>query len=283
MQPTLDGFCEAFWNLKRKRMPLVVVTLVGCRGSVPNQVGARMIVGGDDEQRGTVGGGKLELRCVEVAREMLVDPSVEATQLLTWNLQTEIGMSCGGEVTLFFERFLPAEVWRIAVFGAGHVSQALCPILTQLDCDLTVIDPRQDWLDKLPPASDLLKKLLATEMQSALNQIDPNSFVLMMTMGHGFDFPVLYRALTEFQFPFLGVIGSTAKRARLERELRQAGYEGEMDFACPLGEDFGSNAPMEIALSISAQLLKRRDQWRLSLMQATIKKEKLKTRFNLEQ
>lgn len=269
MQPTLAGFCEAFLNFQRKREPLVIITLVNCRGSVPNQVGARMIVGPGDLHRGTIGGGKLELRCVEMAQQMLSGMQADTTRLVTWNLQTEIGMSCGGEVTLFFEHYRPDEVWRIAIFGGGHVSQALCPILTQLDCELTVIDPRRDWLNKLPPASDRLNKLLIEDMPLALDQLLPQSFVLLMTMGHGFDFPILQRALTEFQFPFLGVIGSKAKRSRLETELRQQGFRGEMNFACPLGEDFGSNAPMEIALSIAAQLLKRRDEWRLAKKQST--------------
>jgi xanthine dehydrogenase accessory factor len=45
------------------------------------------------------------------------------------------------------------------------------------------------------------------------------------------------------------------KRNRLEQELQRK------DFHCPLGEDFGSNAPAEIALSMIAQLLRERDKY----------------------
>jgi len=73
-------------------------------------------------------------------------------------------------------------------------------------------------------------------------------------MGHSHDLPILKVALNEHAFPFVGVIGSKAKRNRLEAEL------GKTNFHCPLGEDFGSNAPVEIALSMVAQLLKERDR-----------------------
>src|SRR6267154_2734965 len=36
--------------------------------------------------------------------------------------------------------------------GAGKVVQALVPVLAPLDCQITVVDPRREWLDKLPRA-----------------------------------------------------------------------------------------------------------------------------------
>lgn len=238
---------------------MVVVTLVGSRGSVPQNLGARMIVGRDQVFFGTIGGGKLEHRCTELAQKFFDDPEGGQTQTVTWNLQTELGMSCGGEVTLFLERFDPSESWNIAIFGAGHVAQELVPILLKLDCDLTVVDPRADWLAKLPEENVRYRKFCTSEMSLVLAQLPSNSFVLLMTMGHRFDFPILRQALAVHQFPYLGVIGSNAKRAKLERELQDDGYRGDMNFYCPLGEDFGSNAPIEIALSISAQLLRLKD------------------------
>jgi xanthine dehydrogenase accessory factor len=85
---------------------------------------------------------------------------------------------------------------------------------------------------------------------------------MLMTMGHAFDLPILEEALKKNHFPFLGVIGSKIKRVNLEKDLKARGVQGPMSFYCPLGEDFGSNAPIEIALSMTAQLLRHRDQWR---------------------
>jgi xanthine dehydrogenase accessory factor len=60
----------------------------------------------------------------------------------------------------------------------------------------------------------------------------------------------------------LGVIGSRAKRKVLLRELQAAGVPPEVadQFECPIGLPLGNNQPNEIAISVAAQLLQRRDQ-----------------------
>jgi xanthine dehydrogenase accessory factor len=57
------------------------------------------------------------------------------------------------------------------------------------------------------------------------------------------------------------VIGSASKAAVLRRELMADGVSAARaaEFHCPVGLDFGSNHPHEIALSIAAQLLQVRD------------------------
>jgi xanthine dehydrogenase accessory factor len=88
-----------------------------------------------------------------------------------------------------------------------------------------------------------------------------DTFLVVMTMGHATDRPILKRALMERNFPFIGVIGSEAKAEVLRRELMSEGVPAERaaKFHCPLGLDFGTNHPHEIALSIAAQLLSVRD------------------------
>ncbi len=260
MEQQLDQFCTRFMQLFSEHKPMVVVTMTDCRGSAPQNVGARMIVGADEIYFGTVGGGKIEAHCLKLAREYLQKPKDFQPKSFTWNLQRDIGMSCGGEVTMFFELYTPQSTWKLAVFGAGHVSQELTRILLKLDCDLTVIDSRSEWLSQLPAETARFKKIQTDSMASLVDTLSPETFVCLMTMGHAFDLPILKRALELNHFPFLGVIGSAAKRNRLEKELREQGYSGEMNFYCPLGEDFGSNAPVEIALSMTAQLLRERDK-----------------------
>jgi xanthine dehydrogenase accessory factor len=95
-----------------------------------------------------------------------------------------------------------------------------------------------------------------------------------MTKGHTTDRPILQRALMERDFPFLGVIGSAAKAAVLRRELISDGVPPERaaKFHCPIGLDFGTNHPHEIALSIAAQLVSERD--RISAAQAAVRRSR---------
>lgn len=253
MEQRLDAFCSRFLQLYQEQVPMVVVTMTAHRGSAPQDPGARMIVGKDGLLFGTVGGGKIEKKCLDVAAELLTSVEARAPFSHTWNLQRDIGMSCGGEVSMFFELYRPEASWHVAIFGAGHVAQELVRILERLDCWVTVVDPRPEWLEKLPSPHARLKKICTTEMALELDALSEHCFIALMTMGHSSDMPILRKALSEHHFPFVGVIGSKAKRHRLEQEL------GMTNFHCPLGEDFGSNAPSEIALSMVAQLLRERD------------------------
>jgi xanthine dehydrogenase accessory factor len=237
---------------------LVVVTVAAARGSVPADPGSKMLVTREGRLSGTVGGGRIEARALGEAAELLDSP--DFARLHCWNLQQDIGMTCGGEMTLLFERIPAKPPWHIAIFGAGHVVQALVPVLIPLSCRIDVIDTRPDWLQRLPAAGNLITHQFDT-FEQGTGLLTEKSFVLSITKGHGSDVPVLTEVLTRFPaIPFLGVIGSASKRAALLRDLRSGGITDELleKITCPLGLAIGDNDPHEIAISIAAQLLERR-------------------------
>ena len=246
--------------LERDRVAYVLVTLVEALGSTPQDAGAKMIVTGSGRHSGTVGGGKVEAKALEVATRMLAGPEAPAPHLVNWTLRTDVGMTCGGSVKLFFDPHVP-QSWPVTIFGAGHIAQALVPVLVPLPCNITCIDPRQEWLDRLPMARNL-RAIRHDDPASLVDTLPDDAFVLFMTQGHATDRPGLQRALERRNFPFIGVIGSAAKATVLRRELTDAGLPPERakQFHCPVGMEFGTNHPHEIALSIAAQLLAERDR-----------------------
>ena len=98
-------------------------------------------------------------------------------------------------------------------------------------------------------------------MKSVVKTLAPDTFITSMTMGHAFDLPILIEAMKNFNFPYLGVIGSEAKAHILKTDLRKAGIDEALiaKLHCPIGEPFGNNHPAEIAFSIVSQLIKVRD------------------------
>ncbi len=256
-----EAFCERFLELRKSGTPMVVVTLTGERGHVPQDLGARMVVGHDGILFGTIGGGKIEKRCIEMSQEFLNQTDGALKHSFTWNLQRDIGMSCGGELSVLFEVFSRNREWRIALFGAGHIVQELAPLLLKLDCRVQVFDPRSDWLSKLPEHPRLEKRVVA-DMVPMIDELAPDSFVAIITMGHATDYPLVKRALETREFPYLGVIGSKVKRIKINADLIASGLDPARveSFHCPMGEDYGKNDPAEIAISIAAQMLAfRRD------------------------
>ncbi len=255
----MPTFFETLNDLMASGVPLVTVTVVDTMGSVPQDPGSKIIVTAAGRQYGTVGGGKVETQAVDVAQKMLGGEGVSNTKFVSWSLNKDVGMTCGGIVKLYFEAFNVPR-WQIVIFGAGHVAQALTRTLLNLDCHLTCVDPRPEWIEQLPK-SPKLTPVLTSDMSAIVATIPDDAFVLLMTMGHTSDKPILLEILRTRRFPYLGVIGSHSKAVILHRDIAAAGLPEEMQkaFFCPVGLEIGTNHPYEIAVSIVAQMLQVRD------------------------
>lgn len=97
----MNDWLHALLALGDRRQPAVLVTVAEVAGSAPREPGAKMLVAGHG-QFDTIGGGHLELRACELAREMLA--SGESRRLERFPLGPGLGQCCGGVVHLAFER-----------------------------------------------------------------------------------------------------------------------------------------------------------------------------------
>ncbi|MES2257783.1 MAG: xanthine dehydrogenase accessory protein XdhC [Pseudomonadota bacterium] len=80
--------------------PAVLVTVAMVEGSGPREPGTKMLVTADG-QLDTIGGGHLEMRAVDISREMLQGRAVRFERFA---LGPSLGQCCGGVVYLTFER-----------------------------------------------------------------------------------------------------------------------------------------------------------------------------------
>ena len=188
---------------------------------------------------GTIGGGKVEMKVIAHAQDLLNDSRSIKLETLIWNLQTDVGMTCGGEVTFLFEIF-KSDSWKIAIFGAGHVSQALVRVLMKLNCQLTVIDSRKEWLDKLP--NDCGAIIHNSKPERVVKSLSEDHFFISMTQGHAFDRPVLEEIYNNFpKSSYVGVIGSKQKAKVLKMNLKtmesvKIFYQTRVPIGLPLGK-----------------------------------------------
>lgn len=242
------------------------VTLVCPEGHVPQDIGAKAIVTAAGLAWGTVGGGRLEARAIEHAKEMIARAesaapggSPVAPEMVRYELQRDLNMVCGGAAALFYE-VSAGPGWNIAVFGAGHVAQAVVALLATFHCNLTCIDHRVEWLDKIAPRPNL-RKVVAVELADEVRKLPSGAFCLCMTQGHATDLPIVRQILKRNEAAFIGVIGSETKARTLRSTLEKEGFGAELiaRIHCPVGLPFGTNSPAEIAVSVAAQLLEKRD------------------------
>lgn len=248
-------------ELTKESKAFVVVTLVSARGHVPQDPGAKAIVTTEGLAGGTVGGGKVEAKAIVFARELLEKKTIQP-QLLTWNLTRDVGMTCGGESTFLFEIHNPTR-WKIALFGAGHVAQALTRTLISMDCHVTCVDSRPEWLEKLPE-SEKITPIQDRTPPDVVARMTENHFFVVMTQGHGTDVPVLVEIFKQFpNAPYIGVMGSDVKALKIRNDLKANGIDANLieKLHSPIGLPIGGNTPPEIAISVAAELLQERADW----------------------
>lgn len=253
---------QSIQQLISQHINFVAVVITAMQGSAPQEAGAKMLVTADSinsPYEGTIGGGKLELFAINHAKKLLEGNSSSSTETLSLNLQSDIGMTCGGVVQVFFEIYRHDQ-WNIAVFGAGHVAQALIPLLLTLSCQVYCIDSRKEWINKLPnhPALTIMNQ---TELAQVIKLLPKNCFVISVTQGHCKDIRVIEKLLIDRTPPYLGIIGSHSKAVILKKELQAVGVPAQLtdQIHCPIGLPLGQNIPAEIAISIVAQLIQCRD------------------------
>jgi xanthine dehydrogenase accessory factor len=124
----------------------VLVTVARVEGSTPREAGTKMIVT-REHARHTIGGGHLEWKAIEIARQVLRDGMrvPHARRLERLALGPSLGQCCGGSVVLAFERLDVADLgWlaslgkrlaagmstvRTVSFGASHDGAAIEPVM----------------------------------------------------------------------------------------------------------------------------------------------------------
>ena len=145
---------------------------------------------------------------------------------------------------------------RAILFGAGHCSLALCPLLTTVGFRVTVVDDRPELVTKerFPTADAVICCDLNRVTETV--SIGEEDYVVVMTNGHSHDFAVQEQVLRG-KYAYIGVIGSRAKTASVNARLREAGIS-EAAIASvhtPIGTAIKAVTPEEIAVSIAGEMI----------------------------
>lgn len=294
-----------------------------------------MLVLPDGSSIGTIGGGRVEFEAQKHAAAIYADrKSGTVGYNLAPNDVADLGMICGGKVTVYFQyisagdqnilallRYLLSaldkadSVWLIRrlkdndvidmglytkggmlfssiideaavrpmlssqtkinedyhvepvvmdgsvyVFGGGHVSQQLVPLLSRVGFRTVLFEDRPEFStpELFPTAAEIIRGDFAHISESGV-EITPRDYVIIMTRGHQKDFEVLDQTLRTGA-PYVGCIGSRRKVATTTERLLAAGVSKEMlsHMHSPIGLEIKAETPEEIAVSITAQLILER-------------------------
>jgi len=245
-------------RLKSEGIRSAFVTVVWTEGSVPQVPGAKMLVAsspGGLLTSGTVGGGELERRAAREAEEVLASGSGAA--YFVKDLAVDLGMACGGRVGYLVEPLESSD--RLVICGGGHIGLAVYRIMKDMDFSITVVDEGEEKpLRERFPDAVVLPSFDEGELDERL-VADERTYVVIASRNHPTDFR-LARFFMKRDWAYLGVIASANKAAALKMELEKEGYESEkiLRLSSPIGIPLGGPRPEEIAVSIAAEIIRRR-------------------------
>jgi xanthine dehydrogenase accessory factor len=151
---------------------------------------------------------------------------------------------------------------RLVIVGAGHVGQAVAELAARADFEVWVVDDRAQYAnpDRFPDARRLIVGPFDEVLPAVAAEATPHTYALVVTRGHGHDQEALYH-LAPTPAPYVGLIGSKRKIRLIFDGLRSQGIP-EPALArvkAPVGFDIGSQSVFEIAVSIVAELIGRRN------------------------
>ncbi|MCD8520813.1 MAG: xanthine dehydrogenase accessory protein XdhC [Saccharospirillaceae bacterium] len=255
---------DAIARCQQRRESYVIATVMGSAGSVPRDPGSKMVITAHD-QFDTLGGGQLEFQLIHKARQWLSDHALSGTEFSLQKtekipLAAKAGQCCGGSVTVLLEMFV-LEAAPLVVFGAGHVAKALMNILGGLEQPVIWVDSRPEQFPSADHLADNIDCRCLADPVSIIAGLPAGSELVVLTHNHQLDFDVLQAALSRDDFAFIGCIGSATKTERFALRLQHAGLSADQRsrLTMPIGlAEVGGKLPMEVAVSVAAQLLARK-------------------------
>ncbi len=259
---------QALARLHGEGAGFVLVTLLETRGSSPRDDDAKMVISAD-AVHDSIGGGTLEHRCIAMARAMLGDARA-IKRIEEFSLGPDLDQCCGGRVRVLLECF-PGNDFNVQLYGAGHVGRALVSILGELDCRVRWIDPRAEAFPQDIPGN--VEAVVSEQVFVQVEAGPADAWHLVMTHSHPLDLEICEAVLSRRDCGYLGLIGSRSKAVRFRKRLAEKGF-GDAELArlhCPIGlSGLDGKAPMQIAVSVAADLMLRRQEARAVRSRATV-------------
>ena len=249
----MNNWISALAELQQQGQPCVLVTIIEEQGSTPRNAGSKMVICAD-QIFDTIGGGHLEYKAMEIARQMLSSGKHD-THLQRFSLGASLGQCCGGVAVLLFEPMGQVQA-QIAVFGAGHVARALVPLLASLPCRVRWIDSREQEFPALMPQG--VQKIVTDEPVDEVDALPAGCYCIVMTHNHALDLELSAALLKRNDFTYFGLIGSKTKRVKFEHRLRERGISAShlQRMRCPMGlSEVKGKLPVEIAISIAGEII----------------------------
>jgi len=160
-------------------------------------------------------------------------------------------------------QFKELIAWKptVHIIGGGHVGSACCELFFRLDFHVINYDDRQQLNTMEDNHSVHEKKVFDYQQIGSLIPEGKHQYVVIMSFGYRSD-KVIIQQLAGKAFAYLGMMGSKAKIEQLKTSLLEEGMSPRLldSVFMPIGVPIDSKTPMEIAVSIAAQIISQKNK-----------------------
>lgn len=256
VEPLHDGFLNIYREVAKihqKGGSGILATMISVDGHFPKSEGIKVFLKTSGEKTGFLfTGNEWEQRIFKKAESLLKENEPKVLVVSSdkadhsWKKLEILLEPIRSEPTVY-------------VFGAGHISQQLVPLVKKVHFKVVVIDDREIFANRnsFPDADEVI----VSEFERSFDQItiDASSYIIIVTRGHIYDKFILEKAV-KTNARYIGMIGSRRKIQILYQDLIERGIQKDIldRVHAPIGIDINSETPEEIAVSIVAQLIKIR-------------------------
>ncbi len=180
--------------------------------------------------------------------------AIKQKKSLILELNTPTARKISSRSKVLIEPF--ADKRKLIICGAGHIALPVSILGKLLDFQIVIIDDRRDFANKRRFAHADKIIIGRHAEQLAKQNLDENSFVMIVTQGNEYDYECL-KVVINSRARYMGVISSKAKRIKFFKRLKAEGVNSSLTkrVRIPAGIDIGAQTPEEIAVSIAADII----------------------------
>ncbi len=250
-RPTMLEVAQAITRALESEHAVTLATVIAAGGVWRGLVGRCMLVHENGE---TMGALSLPGASAEGATSQIVQAAHTSIQNGKPHIERIADIHAENAwVEIFVEPFVPPPVLLIA--GAGHIAAPLAAIAHVMNYTVSVTDDRASFANR--ERFPMAKQLLVGDIESTLRHypITARTHVVLVTRAHSHDVQGL-RAIIDSPSAYIGMIGSQRRVWAVFKLLHDEGVPAEKlaRVRAPIGLDFGSSTPEEIALGIMAEI-----------------------------
>ncbi|MAI06900.1 MAG: hypothetical protein CBC47_07150 [Alphaproteobacteria bacterium TMED87] len=202
---------------------------------------------------------------IESGNQIFIDHKKDIAEVENENTKKHLTLMLGAgisglvkESNFFLKVYGP--IYKMILVGSVHISQYLVPMSKLVGFKVIVIDPREFFINSYQmPDIEVINEW----PDEVINKIGINSRTAVITLTHDskLDDPTLITALNSECF-YIGALGSRKTHQKRTNRLLKMGIKPENleRISGPVGLDINAQSPQEIAVSILAEVIQKKQE-----------------------